>query len=268
MNDLFSLHGRRVLLTGATGMLGRSYARTLHRAGAILTLVDVDQDSLEKLRNELLLTAGPLNDEILVGVCDFRDRRESDQVILPLIAPGIDILINNAALTGRSMKNMPPSGDLLTCPDDMWDAAMEVNITSMFRITKGVLKGMLQQGSGNIINISSIHGNVGPDPSLYEGLSISSSLPYSVSKAAVLNFTRYIANQYGGHGIRCNSLSLGGVQSDVTSPMFVQRYSARTALGRMALPTDYDGAMLFLCSEASAYMTGSNLVIDGGWTAR
>lgn len=268
MNTLFSLHGRNVLLTGATGMLGKAYAHILYHAGADLILVDVDKEALAQLSEDLQRTTTTAGNGIELVVCDLRDRSGTDQALLPVIGDKVDILINNAALTGKTMKNMARTDDVSTCPEDVWDASMEVNVTALFRITKHVLPGMIARGHGNVINISSIYGNVGPDPSLYEGLPLSASLPYSVTKAAVLNFTRYVANLHGRQGIRCNTLTLGGVRSEVTSDAFVERYSARTALGRMAAPDDYQGAMLFLCSDASLYMTGANLIIDGGWTAR
>jgi NAD(P)-dependent dehydrogenase (short-subunit alcohol dehydrogenase family) len=266
MNMRFSLKGRKVMLTGATGMLGRNYARTLYDAGADLVLVDLDGTALATLQEELL--AGDQGASIRTGACDLRFRKEYDEVLRPFVEGGIDILINNAALTGVSMRNMAASGDVPTCPEDVWDASLEVNLTAMFRITKQVLPGMIERGFGNVVNVSSIHGHVSPDPTLYEGLDIASSLPYSVSKAAVLSFTRYLAHRHGHQGIRSNSITLGGVRSAATSNEFVDRYARRTALGRMAEPTDYRGAMLFLCADESAYMTGSELIIDGGWTSR
>lgn len=254
------------MLTGATGMLGRCYAHTLHGAGADIVLVDVDERALGTLQTELLLNEQGAS--VRIGACDLRYRKVYDEVLRPFIEGGIDILINNAALTGVSMKNMAASGDVPTCPEDVWDASLEVNLTAMFRLTKQVLPGMIERGYGNVVNVSSIHGHVSPDPTLYEGLDIASSLPYSVTKAAVLNFTRYLAHRHGNQGIRSNSITLGGVRSAATSPEFIDRYARRTALGRMAEPTDYRGAMLFLCSDESAYMTGSNLIIDGGWTSR
>jgi len=272
IEKLFSLAGQTVFLTGATGALGTQYSYALAGAGANLILLDVEERALQVLRDDIYskLEINPDSLRIDFGVCDLRDRKQTGEVVEGLLkknAP-VDVLINNAALTGRTMKDLGKTQSIEDCPEDVWDACLEVNLTEMFLMTKRVLPSMIKRKKGNVINISSIYGNVGPDFLLYEGLGISCPLPYAVTKAGVLNFTRYVANLYGRQGIRCNTLTPGGVQSDLTSEEFVKRYSARTSLGRMARNDDYVGAMLYLCSEASAYVTGSNIIVDGGWTAR
>lgn len=271
-SELFSVKGRTVVLTGATGNLGRQYSYLLATNGANLILVDVDGDPLGSLRHEVTQIHRSVDHAGFceVAVCDFRNRPESQSVMRDVLKRHeiVDVLINNAALTGKGMAS-GGINDVENCSEEVWDNCLEVNLTAVFWLTKMFLPNMVRQKKGVIVNVSSIYGNVGPDFSLYQETNLAPCpLPYAVSKAAILNFTRYVANQYGPQGIRCNTLSPGGVRSEVTGAEFIQKYSERTALGRMAANTDYLGAMLYLCSDASNYLTGTNLVVDGGWTAR
>jgi NAD(P)-dependent dehydrogenase (short-subunit alcohol dehydrogenase family) len=156
-------------------------------------------------------------------------------------------------------------------PLELWNRALAVNLTGMFLCAREVAPTMLAQKSGVIVNVSSTYGLVGPDQRLYESGDPDSPpvvkpVAYSVTKSGVVGLTRYLAAYWARTGIRVNTLTLGGVRSG-QSPDFVDRYSARTMLGRMAERHEYCGALFFLLSDASSYMTGSNLVVDGGWTA-
>ena len=149
---------------------------------------------------------------------------------------------------------------------DAFAKSMAVNATGLFSMTKAFGDHMAEQNGGSIINIGSIQGMVGPDYSLYEGLGWGSPPDYFFHKGGMINFTRYVAARLGPRGVRCNTLSPGGFFND-QDPRFVERYSRRTALGRMADDTDLKGAVVFLASDASAYVTGINLPVDGGYTA-
>jgi NAD(P)-dependent dehydrogenase (short-subunit alcohol dehydrogenase family) len=159
---------------------------------------------------------------------------------------------------------------------DSWDDAsehfmrsMHVNSTGMFIMTRAAGEVMEKQGMGSIINIGSIQGMVGVDGTLYEGLSWNSFLPdYFFHKGGMLNFTRFVASYYGSKNIRCNCVSPGGLYTEGTDEVFVQRYSDRTMLGRMANDTDLKGIIVFLASDASLYVTGANIPVDGGYTAK
>jgi len=150
-------------------------------------------------------------------------------------------------------------------PEKLWGQELAVNLTGALFCTQAVVPVMKKQGSGSIINISSIYGNVGPDNRIYEKGQYK-SIGYATTKGALLNFTRAWATYLAGTGIRVNTLTLGGVSAG-QEPELIKKYAERTVLGRMAEKYEYRGAILFLASDASSYMTGSNLIIDGGWTA-
>jgi 2-deoxy-D-gluconate 3-dehydrogenase len=190
----------------------------------------------------------------------------------------LDILVNCAALdpkfdplhqSDRSGFPSPLSGEFETFPLEAWNSALEVNLTGAFLCCQAASKPMLAQGSGVIINIASMYGMVGPDQRLYQKPNKELSYKpvyYTVTKAGILGLTRYLATYYAGKNIRVNALTPGGVYNGHDED-FLQAYSARSVLGRMAKKDEMNGALLFLASDASSYMTGANLVVDGGWTA-
>jgi 2-deoxy-D-gluconate 3-dehydrogenase len=190
----------------------------------------------------------------------------------------LDILVNSAALDPKfdsaalaeMAKNGAVSGAFEDYPLEQWKTALDVNLTGMFLCCQAVVKPMLSQGKqGSIINICSTYGLVGPDQRIYQrGGQQTSFKPvyYSVTKAGVLGLTRYLATYYAGTDIRVNALTPGGIFND-HDETFLKAYTARAVMGPMAKKDEMNGALLFLASEASSYMTGSNLVVDGGWTA-
>ena len=155
-----------------------------------------------------------------------------------------------------------------TFPIDIWQKALELNLTGVFLCCQEIGKIMAQQKNGVIINISSIYGISGADQRIYGKSNLNSPVSYAASKGAIINLTRYLAAYWHRKNVRVNTLTLGGVQDDsYQNKEFIKKYSEKTMLGRMAKKEDYNGAILFLISDASSYMTGSNLIIDGGWTA-
>ena len=186
----------------------------------------------------------------------------------------LDILVNSAALDPKfdasaSQKGIAP-GNFEDYPLEQWNSALNVNLTGMFLITQACVKPMIEQGKrGSIINICSTYGLNGPDQRIYikDGKRVAfKPVYYTVTKAGVLGFTKYLAAYYAGTEIRINALTPGGVFSN-HDDYFVKNYSAKTILGRMARKDEMNGALLFLASDASSYMTGNNVVVDGGWTA-
>ena len=177
----------------------------------------------------------------------------------------IDVLVNNAA--AKSPNFFAPFTDF---PVEDWNEVMGVNVTGVFLFARSVGRRMAERGSGSIINVASIYGVVGPDARIYEGseyggAAINTPAVYSVSKGAVVNMTRYLATYWGPRGVRANALTPGGVQSGQNEE-FVKKYSERVPLGRMARQDELQGAVVYLASDASRYVTGHNLMVDGGWT--
>jgi NAD(P)-dependent dehydrogenase (short-subunit alcohol dehydrogenase family) len=264
----FDMTGRVVIITGGAGLLGSQYARALSQAGARVVVADLDGEAAKKVSSSLDGQALAL--EVDVTSPDSVRRMISQSLEA---FSRIDGLVNNAAVDpkfdpGNSSKH---TYAFESYPLGLWNQSLAVNLTGMFLCAQAVAPILVAQKQGAIVNISSTYGLVGPDQRLYEredeGAQRSyKPITYSVTKSAVLGFTRYLATYYAGTGIRVNTLTLGGVFNDHDEE-FVRRYNWRTPLGRMARKDEYCGAMIFLLSDASSYMTGANLVVDGGWTA-
>lgn len=252
----FSLSGKTALLTGAAGLYGQAILDGLAEAGARVLIASRDLTRLKEVAAERRERGW----EVKAYRYDQTSLRSIDKLVRDVAAENVDVLINNAAT--RPMKSFHD-------PVKAFADSMQANATGLFALTRGIGEGMLERKSGSIINIGSIQGMVGPDASLYEGLPFSGLIPdYFFHKGGMLNFTRFLAAQYGPHGIRCNLLSPGGVLSERMPAVFVKRYSARTMLGRPAHLEDIQGAVVFLASDASKYVTGANLPVDGGYTAK
>lgn len=267
---LFSLEGRVVIVTGATGLLGRQHANALGEAGAHVVVTDLDELACAELATQLEAAFGG---SALAVAADIVDRRSLEQLRDAVLERfgRIDVLVNNAAINDKVED--PVAGIELSrfenYPLDLWRRSIDVNVTGTF-LSCQVLGGVLaERGAGSIINVASTYGIVAPDQALYRDEAGQQQFykppAYPTSKAAVLGLTRFLAAYWGPAGVRVNALSPGGVEAGQDAH-FVSAYSARTPLGRMARPSDYRGALVFLASDASAYMTGANLVVDGGWT--
>jgi NAD(P)-dependent dehydrogenase (short-subunit alcohol dehydrogenase family) len=265
--DLFSLKNKTAIVTGALGLIGKKHCEALAMAGANVVVADVN----EAKSQEFAATLG--GDHIGIGV-DVTSQDSLKAARDKVIAKygSIDILVNNAAINDM-FENPAMAKDLSAFenyPLDAFQKSIDVNITGVFLCSQILGTVMAEQGSGSIINVASTYGMVGPDQSIYRNecgeQTFYKSAAYPVTKGAVINFTRFLAAYWGEKGVRVNTLSPGGVENS-QNEFFVSNYSAKTLLGRMAQPTDYQGALIYLASDASAYMTGANLVVDGGWTA-
>lgn len=252
----FSLKGKVVLLTGGAGLYGRGLTAYLAEAGATLVLASRDRAALEKVATEERARGYAVEAEALdqgdeKSVLALRDR-------LMQRHGRVDGLVNNAV--ARPMKG--PTDALA-----LFEESMRVNATGLFAISRAFGEVMQAQKSGSIVNIGSIQGMVGANFFLYEGTNIGTIPDYFFHKGGMLNLTRYLAALWGPAGVRVNCVSPGGFYNN-HDPVFVKRYSAMTMLGRMANQTDLGGALVFLLSDASAYITGANLPVDGGYTAK
>ncbi len=271
IQDSFDLTGRGAIVTGGVGLLGAEFCRTLAEAGAGVVVADINEAAACD-QAQSLVDAG--YQAVGVGVDVTRPESTRAMVDAALRAFGrVDVLVNSAALDPKfdpQHQTDQSANAFETYPLEAWNAALNVNLTGMFLACQAAVRPMMAQGRGSIINICSTYGLVGPDQRLYErpGQTAKQFKPvyYSVTKAGVLGMTRYLATYFAGTDIRANALTPGGVFNN-HDEVFVKSYSARTVLGRMAKRTEMNGALLFLASDASSYMTGSNLVVDGGWTA-
>lgn len=266
LDDVFSVRGKNIVLTGSSGLLGSYYAKILLARGANMALIDHSGKVSLKLKDEFF---DPRNN-IEVYKCDLSKPKQIISTFKKIKKDfgTIDVLINNAAFVSAKTFHLKDFKNYEKHPFDLWKKTFEVNVDAAHICCQQVLGIMKKQKSGSIINISSNYGLVGPSFETYEDENLWTPPGYAVTKAAILNLTRYIANLYGKYNIRCNSFSPSGVATKKLSQKFIKRYGARNAFGRMAKVSDYEGAMIFLCSDASSYMTGANLIIDGGWTSR
>lgn len=268
---LFSLDGKVAVVTGACGLLGRHHCDALAEAGASVVVADLDPIPCEALARELTRQTGQRALGHTIDVTEPDSVRALLEAILRTFGT-IDVLVNNAAV--NDMFENPASAAELSkfeaYPLSLWRKSLDVNVTGTFLCAQVLGTEMARRRSGSIINIASTYGIVGPDQSIYrkpDGTqSFYKSAAYPATKGAVIAFTRFLAAYWGKAGVRVNTLSPGGVENEQDG-YFVANYASRTPLGRMAQPTDYKGALVFLASDASAYMTGANLVVDGGWTA-
>ncbi len=272
IQEKFDLTGCVAVITGGVGLLGAEFCRTLAEAGAAVAVVDLNESASQA-------AADSLTSDGYKALAVPADITQPDSVNTAvektLSAFGrVDILVNSAALDPKfdpdaESKGITP-GAFEDYPLDLWNSALQVNLTGMFLMTQACVRPMIEQGkNGSIINICSTYGLNGPDQRIYirEGERVAyKPVYYTVTKAGVLGFTKYLAAYYAGTEIRVNALTPGGVFND-HEDYFVKNYSAKTILGRMARKDEMNGALLFLASDASSYMTGNNVVVDGGWTA-
>ncbi|MBN1147670.1 MAG: SDR family oxidoreductase [Anaerolineales bacterium] len=271
---LFDLAGGVAIVTGGAGLLGAEFCHTLAQAGARVIVADIDGTAAASLANAITQQGGQAI-PAEVDVTDVGSIRQMVSTALHAFG-GLDILVNSAALDPKfDPKHQAAGGQHPGCgafedfPLEAWNQALAVNLTGVFLCCQAAVQPMLERGGGVIVNLSSIYGLAAPDQRLYQRPGQPPQYKpvyYPVTKAGILGLTRYLAAYYAGKNIRVNALSPGGVynQHDET---FVQAYSARAVMGRMAEKDEMNGALLFLVSQASAYMTGANLVVDGGWTA-
>lgn len=266
----FSMAGKTAIVTGGGGLLGKQFSLTLAQAGAQVLVADLNLN-LAQQQAELITAEGYQAKACQVDVTDPGSTLKMAQQAYEAFG-SLDVLVNCAALDPKFDEEHQSkffSNAFEEYPLAAWQASINVNLTGVFLATRAVVRYMLHQEQGVIINISSTYGLAGPDQSIYpqvDGRQQYKPVDYSVTKAGILGFTRYLAAYYAGTKIRVNALTPGGIYNQHDEE-FTNHYAARTILGRMADLDEMNGALLFLASDASSYMTGSNLIVDGGWTA-
>ena len=265
--ELFSLKNKVAIVTGALGLIGKNHCIALSEAEANVVVCDLDEAKCKEFASTLPTKSIGVGVDITnkLSVENLRDKT--------LKAFGkIDILVNNAAINDmfENPQTAAEQSMFENYPLEMWQKSLNVNVTGTFLCSQVIGTEMAKSKKGSIINVASTYGIVAPDQSIYKkpdgSQSFYKSAAYPATKGAIISFTRFLAAYWGNKGVRVNTLSPGGVENN-QDEYFISNYSAKTPLGRMAQPTDYKGAIIFLASDASAYMTGANLIVDGGWTA-
>ena len=260
--NLLSLQNRTALITGAAGNLGAIFSETLASLGANLILVDLEASNLALLKNKI---SEKFDVKIETFVTDLENRKDRQKLIEAVNCDyqKLDILINNAAIVATdNLSGWTSEWESQSL--DSWNRGLEVNLTSVFDLSKGLTKLLSTSENGTIINIGSLYGHLGPDWALYAGTGMGNSAAYSTSKGAIIQLTRWMGTTLSPK-IRVNCLSPGGIFRD-QDEVFHKRFKDKTPLGRMATEQDYVGPISFLASDMSAYMTGQNLIVDGGYS--
>lgn len=254
----FRLDGKSALVTGGAGLLGRAFVRSLAEQGARVFIGEIDSPAAEDARADMAGLA------VEVLPLDIRSEASVAHAVAEAAARSggrLDIMVNNAyprtADWGRKFEDIPA---------ESWRSNVDMHMNGYFLCCRAAGEHMKARGGGSVVNLGSIYGMVGPDFGIYEGTGITNPAAYAAIKGGILNLTRYLASLYGPHGVRFNSLSPGGIL-DGQDARFVEQYNRRCPMRRLATVEDITGGMVFLASDASRYVTGHNLVMDGGWTA-
>lgn len=259
--ELFDLTGKTILITGGAGHLGRAMSRALASFHADVFIASRDVKKCKDLAENLHQEFGGFCEGIAVDISSEESVRACVEEVIKTTGK-IDVVVNNAVFG--------VAGYFEDITEELWKKAIDGTIHSVFRVCSAVIPQMKQQGNGNIINTASMYGIVSPDPKVYRGETrLNNPACYGAGKAAVLQLTRYLAGYYGEYGIRCNSITPGPFPSESVqkTEWFIENLRERTMLKRIGHPEDLMGALILLASDASSYMTGTNICVDGGWTA-
>ena len=273
--DLFSLQGKTVLLTGASGFLGRTMSRALLESGAKLLMVG-RSERLRTVRDALATEFGEEN--VIAYAVDMYDTAGLKKTLAKAVADAgtVDVLINNAHELGQPTGFNVLDGALENAPLEYFERNLAGGVLWPVLAMQAVFPGMKKKGNGSIINTCTMYSVVAPDPHLYAGTDKGNPAGYGAAKAALMQLTKYAASFWGPHGIRVNAIHPGpfsnteddGPNAVKNDDPFLQRLRDRTCLGRIGKPKELTGVLLFLASDASAYVTGQGIAVDGGWTVR
>ena len=273
MNPIL-LEGKTAIVTGAAGYFGRSFSECLLLNGSKVVLFDKDKEVID-LAKALKDSFG--SERVDYYKVDFYNEENFRECLTQSVEENVsvDILVNNAFEFSKNTGFNDPSGKMESISKDQWMRSFESGVYWHATSTQIIAEQMKKQGSGSIINISSMYAIVSPDPGLYKGKKMFNPPSYSASKAALMAYTRYVASFYGEYGVRCNAILAGAFphvdfesDSTVDDQEFLKRLENKTILGRVGVVNDLIGPLLFLASEASGYVTGQGLSVDGGWTVR
>jgi len=274
-DPLFGIEGKLCVVTGGLGQLGTQYVKTLFDRGARVAVWGRHADeatAAKRLPGELVQSPRAAFYSV-----DITDKQRINQVLDEMqqrFGEAPDVLINNAGIDTQPSAPPEVSGPFETFPESVFREVVDVNLTGTFLVCQAVGARMVMKGKGgSIINVGSIYGMLSPVQDIYAyrqertGVPFIKPVAYSASKSGIYNLTRYLATYWGKKGIRVNTLTLSGVWRETQDETFQRNYCSRIPIGRMAREDEFNGVIVFLASDASKYMTGSNLIIDGGWTA-
>lgn len=274
MNDIlkkFNLHGAVSLITGGAGLLGVQHALAILAGSGKPALVDIDPNKLKEAAKKIKRETGNAVSTYVLDITNEKNVKKIIKKITEKLGP-VEILINNAANNSKVKKEKAALNRFENFPISQWEQDLAVGLTGAFLLSKIVGAHMAKQERGVILNIASDLGVIAPDQRLYrkeeaaEEEQPKKPVTYSVVKHGIIGLTKYLATYWATAGVRVNSLSPGGVRTSEMPEEFVKRVSELIPMGKMAKVDDYQAAVLFLCSDASSYMTGANLIIDGGRT--
>jgi len=276
MNDeLFSVENKICIVTGGLGQIGKNFVQELNKRGAKVAVWGrtVNNDRIAKALGEQALT----DPNLRFYSVDITDKVRMNEVLDDMEAAwgdAPDVLVNNAGIDTQPSAPPEVSGPFENFPEEVFREVVDVNLVGTFLACQAVGARMVKANKGgSIINVGSIYGMVSPIQDIYAykkeqtGIPFIKPVAYSAAKSGVYNLTRYLATYWGKQGIRVNTLTPAGVWRDTQDATFQANFCARMPMGRMSQENEYNGALIFLASKASSFMTGSNLIIDGGWTA-
>jgi NAD(P)-dependent dehydrogenase (short-subunit alcohol dehydrogenase family) len=255
MSNRFDLTGRIAVVTGGAGLIGSAVCEALADHGARVVVADLAADRGRAL-------ASSLGDEAAFVRTDVTSEADVRSLVDVTVEEygGLDVLVNAAYPRNDGYGRRYEDVDV-----DDWRENVDKHLTGCYLPTSYATRTMVDSGGGSVVNFGSIYGMQAPDFTVYDGTEMTSPVEYAAIKGGIVNLTRYLASYLGPAGIRVNAVSPGGV-FDGQEETFVDAYERRTPLGRMAAPEDVAGAVVFLTSDAASYVTGHNLVVDGGWT--
>ncbi len=267
-----SIKDQVVFITGAFGLIGTQISKTFLEQGAKVVLADNNEAAIDEIRSSM--EAGFDKDQFLIIRLDITDEQSTEKGVAACVEKfgRLDVLINNAAIDAKFDKtgmNQVNQSRFENYPVALLRKSVDVNLTGTVIMTQAACRQMLQQGSGNIINVASTYSVVAPNQNLYnfgEGIKNFKPVDYIASKSFIPNFTRYIATFYSENNIRCNAIVPHGIYNGHEEP-FLVNFAKMSPMGRMCNKEELDGPFVFLASNASSYMTGAVLMVDGGWTA-
>ena len=271
MTNVFSVQDKVIIVTGGLGQLGTQFTRSLAAEGAKIAVY-----SRRPFTEAQTAAKFPgLSDRIKVYHASVQDKAALVAATDALIAEwGVpDVLINNAGIDSKPSGSADQNGPFETYPREYWDEIIDVNLTGVMQCCQVVGAHMAEKGRGSIINVGSMYGLVSPNQALYayreqrDGVPFIKAVSYAASKAGLLNLTRYLATYWAAKNVRVNTVTFGGVKTANFDKEFIDAFLQRVPLGRQAEIDEFNGVVQFLSSNASSYMTGSNVVVDGGFTA-